>query len=149
MKTFTLRIDPSERKWYVVDLKGATLGRVAVKVANILRGKDKPIFSPHVDNGDNVIVVNAAEMRLTGRKLEQKKYYRYSGYPGGLKEISLATMIARRPERVFTLAVKRMLPKNRLGRKLIKKLHVYAGPEHPHQAQKPEKLGLSQHRMIE
>jgi len=142
MKTFSLRINPSDRKWYLIDLGGATLGRVAVRVADILRGKNKPIFSPNYDNGDNVIVVNAAGARLSGRKMEQKKYYRYSGYPGGLKETSVARMMNVKPDQVFTLAVKRMLPKNRLGRQVIKKLHVYAGPDHPHQAQKPEKLEL-------
>lgn len=142
MKTFSPRIDPSERKWYVVDLKDATLGRVAVRVANILRGKNKPIFTPNYDNGDNVIVVNADAVKVSGKKLEQKKYYRYSGYPGGLHETTLSRMMNARPDRAFTLAVKRMLPKNRLGRKVIKKLHVYAGPDHPHQAQKPEKLEL-------
>ncbi len=142
MKTFTVKLDPGERKWWVVDGNGATLGRLAVNVADILRGKNKPIFSPYLDNGDNVIVVNAANMKVTGRKLEQKKFYRYSGYPGGLRETSLGNMMAQRPEKAFTLAVKGMLPKNRLGRKLLKKLHVYSGPDHPHQAQKPEKLEL-------
>jgi len=142
MKTFSPRIDSSERKWYVIDLQGATLGRVAVRVADILRGKNKPIFTPNYDNGDNVIVVNAAGASISGRKMEQKKYYRYSGYPGGLRETSLSKMMSSRSAEVFTLAVKRMLPKNRLGRQVIKKLHVYAGPGHPHQAQKPEKLEL-------
>ncbi|MCP4683860.1 MAG: 50S ribosomal protein L13 [bacterium] len=142
MKTFSPRLEPNDRKWYVVDLKGATLGRVAVRVADILRGKNKPIFSPNYDNGDNVIVVNAAAVKLTGRKMEQKRYYRYSGYPGGLKETSIARMMNSRSDRVFTLAVKRMIPKNRLGRQVLKKLHVYAGPDHPHRAQKPEKLEL-------
>jgi len=142
MKTLSLKIDPSERKWFLIDLNGATLGRVAVRVADILRGKNKPIFTPNYDNGDNVIVVNAAGARLSGRKMEQKKYYRYSGYPGGLKQTPVARMMSVRPDQVFTLAVKRMLPKNRLGRQVIKKLHVYAGSDHPHQAQKPEKLEL-------
>lgn len=143
MKTFIVRIEPNERKWWVVDLQGATLGRVAVRVADILRGKHNPIFSPHLDNGDNVIAVNAAGLKTTGRKLEQKNYYRYSGYPGGLSKTSLANMITTRPDRVFTLAVRGMLPKNRLGRKQLKKLHVYAGPDHPHRAQKPQELKLS------
>ena len=142
MKTIVPKIDPKDRKWYVVDLKGVTMGRVAVQVANILRGKNKPIFSPHLDNGDNIIAVNAGGMVFTGKKLWQKKFYHHSGYPGGLREVSLERMMAKRPDRVFTLAVKRMLPKNRLGRKVIKKLHVYAGGEHPHTAQKPEKLKL-------
>lgn len=142
MKTFSPRIEPNERKWYVIDLQGATLGRVAVRVADILRGKNKPIFTPNYDNGDNVIVVNAAGAKVSGRKLEQKKYYRYSGYPGGLRQTSMSRMMDNRSDRVFTLAVQRMLPKNKLGRQVIKKLHVYAGPEHPHRAQKPEKLEL-------
>ncbi len=142
MKTFSVKIDPSERKWYLIDLQGATLGRVAVRVADMLRGKNKPIFSPNYDNGDNVVVVNASGAKVSGRKLEQKKYYRYSGYPGGLRETSLSRMMSNRADRVFTLAVQRMLPKNKLGRQVIKKLHVYAGPDHPHQAQKPEKLEL-------
>jgi len=142
MKTFSLKLEPSERKWYLIDLKGATLGRVAVRVADMLRGKNKPIFSPNYDNGDNIIVVNAADVKLTGRKMEQKKYYRYSGYPGGLHETSISRMMENRADRVFTLAVKRMLPKNRLGRQVLKKLHVYSGPNHPHKAQKPEKLEL-------
>lgn len=142
MKTIVPKIDPQDRKWYLVDLKGVTMGRVAVQVANVLRGKNKPIFSPHLDNGDNIIAINAAEMAFTGKKLVQKKYYHYSGYPGGLKEVSLERMMMKTPARVFTLAVKRMLPKTRLGRKVIKKLHVYAGNEHPHAAQKPEKIEI-------
>jgi len=142
MKTFTLKIDPTQRKWWVIDLKGANMGRTAIKVANILRGKDKPIFSPHLDNGDNVIAINADAMAFTQQKLEQKKYYRYSGYPGGLKETNLARMMSRKPDHVFTLAVRGMIPKNRLGRKVLKKLHVYSGPDHPHVAQNPQKLEL-------
>jgi large subunit ribosomal protein L13 len=143
MKTIMPKIEPKDRKWYVVDLDGAIMGRVAVQVADILRGKNKPIFSPHLDNGDNVIALNAAGMRFTGRKPEQKKYYHYSGYPGGLKQMALGKMMTHSPDKVFTLAVKRMLPKNRLGRKQITKLHVYAGAKHPHVAQKPEELKLS------
>lgn len=142
MKTIVPKIEPQNRKWFVIDLEGVTMGRVAVQVANILRGKNKPIFSPHLDNGDNIIAVNAGGMKFSGRKIEQKKYYHHSGYPGGLKEISLERMMGKTPDRVFTLAVKRMMPKNRLGRKAIKKLHVYAGTDHPHAAQKPEKLEL-------
>jgi large subunit ribosomal protein L13 len=142
MKTIVPRIEPKDRKWYLVDLKGVTMGRVAVQVANMLRGKNKPIFSPHLDNGDNIIAVNASEMALTGKKLGQRKYYHHSGYPGGLRQVSMERMMAKHADRVFTLAVKRMLPKNRLGRKAIKKLHVYAGPDHPHAAQKPDKLEL-------
>jgi large subunit ribosomal protein L13 len=140
MKTFIPKIDPNRRRWYLVDLEGATLGRVAVKVADILRGKNKPIYTPHLDTGEHVVAVNAAGVRVTGDKLHSRFYHRYSGYPGGLKTLSMAEMMQRKPEEVFRLAVKRMLPKNRLGRKMIKKLHVYAGAEHRHRAQKPEKL---------
>jgi len=144
MKTFIPKIDPRNRKWYVVDLEDVVLGRAAVKVANILRGKNKPIFTPHLDTGDNVIVVNAEKARVTGKnKHLNLRYYRYSGYPGGLKETTFEQLMAKKPEEAFRLAVRRMLPKNRLGRKMFKKLHVYAGPEHPHKAQKPEPLKLS------
>ncbi len=144
MKTFMPKIDPSNRKWFVVDLDGATLGRAAVQVANILRGKNKPIFTPHLDTGDHVIAVNAKSLRVKGKsKPHQMKYYRYSGYPGGLRETSYANMMQKKPYEVFRLAVRRMLPKNRLGRKMIKKLHVYADAEHPHRAQKPQTLTLS------
>jgi large subunit ribosomal protein L13 len=142
MKTIVPKIQPQDRKWFVIDLEGVTMGRVAVEVANILRGKNKPIFSPHLDNGDNIIAVNAKGMKFSGRKTEQKKYYHHSGYPGGLREISLERMMEKTPDKVFTLAVKRMMPKNRLGRKALKKLHVYAGVDHPHTAQKPEKLEI-------
>jgi large subunit ribosomal protein L13 len=142
MKTFIPKVDAARRPWHLVDLEGATLGRVAVKVADILRGKNKPIFTPHLDTGDHVIAVNASALKLSGAKEQQKSYYRYSGYPGGLKETPLSRMRERRPEEVFRLAVKRMLPKNRLGRQMFKKLHVYAGPAHPHSAQKPQKLEL-------
>lgn len=143
MKTFTAKIDPANRKWWLVDLQGVTLGRAAVKIANILRGKNKPIFSPHLDTGDDVVAINASGLNLTGRKLEQKKYYRYSGYPGGLGVTGVATMLEKHPDRVFNLAVKGMLPKNKLGRKQLKKLHIYGGPDHPHKAQKPQELKLS------
>lgn len=142
MKTLHIKLDPASRKWWVVDLKEATAGRVAVHVANVLRGKNKPIFSPHVDNGDHVIAVNAAHLKFGLKKLQQKTYYHYSGYPGGLRQTSLGSMMSDKPDRVFRLAVQRMLPKNRLAKKMIRKLHVYAGPDHPHQAQKPEKLEL-------
>ena len=142
-KTFTPRIDPNARDWYVVDLSTAPMGRIAVEVANVLRGKNKPIFTPHLDTGDNVIAINAAGMKFRQTKLEQSMYYRYSGYPGGLRETSLGAMMQKQPGRVFELAVKRMLPKNRLGRKMFKKLHVYAGADHPHKAQKPQELKLS------
>lgn len=143
MRTFVPRIDPNNRKWYVIDLEGANLGRTAVRVANILRGKNKPIFTPHLDTGDHVVVVNAAKVRVTGKsKPEAMAYYRYSGYPGGLKKRTMAEQMVKKPEDVFTLAVRRMMPKSRLGRKMIKKLHVYAGAEHPHRAQKPESLDI-------
>lgn len=131
-----------EKKWYVVDASGKVLGRLANRIAVVLMGKHKPIYTPHVDTGDYVIVVNADKVVLTGKKLDQKKYYRHSGYPGGLKEITARQMFEKHPEKVVYLAVKRMLPKNKLGRKMLKKLKVYAGPEHPHQAQKPEPLEL-------
>ncbi len=131
-----------EKKWYVVDASGKVLGRLANKIAVILMGKHKPTYTPHVDTGDYVIVVNAEKVVLTGKKLDQKKYYRHSGYPGGLKELTARQMFEKHPEKVVYLAVKRMLPKNKLGRKMLKKLKVYAGPEHPHQAQKPEPLEL-------
>ena len=142
MKTLITRIDPSARKWWVVDLDGQRPGRVATRVAQLLRGKNKTIFAPQVDNGDNVIAINAARMAVGPKKAVGKKYYHYSGYPGGLKITTLGQMMATRPERVFTMAVRRMLPKNRLARKQFKKLHVYAGPLHPHAAQKPEKFEL-------
>jgi large subunit ribosomal protein L13 len=131
-----------ERKWYVVDAKGKPLGRVASQVAAILRGKHKPQFTPHVDTGDFVIVINASEVELTGKKATKKIYYRHSGYPGGLKATTAGDMRNNRPERMIELAVKGMLPKNSLGRKQFKKLKVYAGPEHPHQAQNPEEWEL-------
>ena len=129
-----------ERKWYVVDATDQTLGRLSSEVAKILRGKNKPIFTPHEDTGDYVIIVNAEKIRVTGRKLEQKIYYNHSDYVGGMRETDLKTMLAKKPERVIELAVKGMLPKGPLGRSMIKKLFVYAGPEHKHQAQKPEAL---------
>jgi large subunit ribosomal protein L13 len=127
-----------ERKWYVVDAEGQTLGRLASEVASILRGKHKPEFTPHVDTGDFVIVINADKIKLTGKKLTDKIYYRHSLYPGGLKATPAGEMLKNRPDRLFELAVKGMLPKNRLGRRMFTKLKVYAGTEHPHQAQQPE-----------
>ena len=129
-----------ERKWYVVDATGYTLGRLASEVAKVLRGKNKPIFTPHIDCGDYVIVVNAEKIKVTGKKLEQKIYYHHSDYVGGMKETTLEDMLARHPERVIEHAVKGMLPKGPLGREMFTKLHVYAGAEHPHAAQKPEVL---------
>lgn len=143
MKTFMPKIDPANRKWLVVDLNNVVLGRAAVKVADILRGKNKPIFSPHLDTGDHVVIINAKKVRVTGKNKPQNlRYYSYSGYPGGLTTTTYADMLQKKPEEVFRMAVKRMLPKNRLGRKMFKKLHVYAGSEHPHEAQKPELLQL-------
>ena len=134
MKTFIPKVDPAGRKWLVIDLEGKILGRAAVRVANILRGKDKPIFTPHLDTGEHVIAINVRGVRILGRnKPQQLKYYHYSGYPGGLRVTSFEKMMATHPERVFELAVRRMLPKNSLGKKIFKKLHVYAGPDHPHQ----------------
>lgn len=142
MKTYIPKIDPNDRNWFVVDLEGATLGRVAVKVADILRGKNKPIFTPHLDTGDHIIAVNAGGLNLSGNKESTKAYYRHSGYPGGLKRTSLTKLRQERPEEIFRRAVRRMLPKNRLAKQQFGKLHVYAGADHPHQAQKPQKLEL-------
>ena len=140
MKTFMASPATIERKWYVVDATGYTLGRLASEVAKVLRGKNKPIFTPHMDTGDYVIIVNAAKVKVTGKKLDQKIYYRHSGYVGGMKETTLREMMAKKPERVIELAVKGMLPKGPLGRQMYRKLHVYAGPEHEQAAQKPEVL---------
>ncbi|MBC7225616.1 MAG: 50S ribosomal protein L13 [Thermoflexales bacterium] len=142
VKTYVTKPDEVEREWFVVDASGKTLGRLATEVARILRGKHKPIYSPMIDVGDYVIVVNAEKVRVTGRKLTQKFYYRHSGYPGGFKQISLRDMLARHPTRVIEYAVWGMLPKNALGRRMFKKLKVYAGPDHPHQAQNPKPLEL-------
>jgi large subunit ribosomal protein L13 len=140
-KTYVTKREDVEREWYVVDASGQTLGRLATRVARVLRGKHKPIYSPSVDTGDYVIVVNAERIHVTGRKLDQKMYYRYSGYPGGLKEITLRNLLQKHPTRVIEHAVRGMLPKNRLGRRMFKKLKVYAGPDHPHAAQQPKPLG--------
>ena len=142
MKTYSVKADEIQREWYLIDAEGKTLGRLASEIAKILRGKHKPIYSPHLDCGDYVIVINAEKIRVTGRKLDQKIYYRHSGYPGGLKSITLREQLAKHPERVIKAAVKGMLPKNRLGRKMLKKLKVYAGASHPHQAQQPKVLEL-------
>ncbi len=142
MKTYSPKIGDIEKKWYVIDAEGQVLGRLASKVATILRGKHKPIWAPHMDVGDFVIVVNADKIRLTGRKTEQKVYYRHSRYPGGLKSIQYDRMMAKRPEFVLEQAVKGMLPHNKLGRQMFKKLKLYASPDHPHTAQQPEKLEL-------
>lgn len=132
--------DKIERKWYVVDAEGQTLGRLSAEIAKVLRGKNKPVFTPHIDTGDYVVVVNAAKVKVTGKKLDQKVYYHHSDYVGGMKETTLREMMAKKPEAVIEMAVKGMLPKGPLGRTMIKKLHVYAGPEHEQQAQKPEVL---------
>ena len=131
-----------ERKWYVVDATGCTLGRLSSEVAKILRGKNKPIFTPHIDTGDYVIITNAQNIKVTGKKLDQKIYYRHSEYVGGMKETTLREMLNKKPERVIELAVKGMLPKGPLGRQMMTKLHVYTGAEHKHEAQKPETLTL-------
>ncbi len=141
-RTFSPRPRDIERRWYVVDADGAVLGRLASEVAKVLRGKHKPIFAPHVDTGDHVIVVNARGVRLTGGKENEKVYYRHSGYPGGLREIGYARLLAERPVLAVEKAVKGMLPKNRLGREMITKLKVYAGADHPHEAQQPSALAL-------
>ena len=140
MKTYMANPDKIERKWYVVDAEGATLGRLASEIAKVLRGKNKPEYTPHIDTGDYVIVVNAEKVKVTGKKLQQKIYYNHSDYVGGMKETTLAELLAKKPEKVIELAVKGMLPKGPMGRDMIKKLHVYAGPEHANQAQKPEVL---------
>ena len=138
MKTFMPNPDKVERKWYVVDAEGKTLGRLASEVAKVLRGKNKPEFTPHVDTGDYVIIINAEKIAVTGKKLDQKMYYHHSDYVGGMKAQNLREKLNRKPEQVVELAVKGMLPKGPLGRQMYKKLHVYAGAEHPHAAQKPE-----------
>ena len=142
MKTYMANPDTIERKWYVVDADGKTLGRLASEVAKVLRGKNKPQFTPHIDTGDYVIVVNAEKIKVTGKKLDQKIYYHHSDYVGGMKETNLKEMLAKKPEKIIELAVKGMLPKGPLGREMIKKLYVYAGNEHPHAAQKPEELAF-------
>ena len=140
MKTYMANPDKIERKWYVVDATDKTLGRLTSEIAKVLRGKNKPVYTPHIDTGDYVIVLNAEKIAVTGKKLDQKIYYNHSDYVGGMKETTLREMMDKKPEKVIELAVKGMLPKGPLGRSMIKKLHVYAGPEHDHQAQKPEVL---------
>lgn len=142
MKSFMASPSTVERKWYVVDAEGKTLGRLASEVANVLRGKNKPTYTPHIDTGGYVIVVNAEKIQVTGKKLDQKIYYHHSEYVGGMKEATLREMMQKKPEFVITHAVKGMLPKGPLGRQMLKKLHVYAGPEHNHAAQKPETLDI-------
>lgn len=140
MKTFMASPSTIERKWYVVDAAGCTLGRLASEVAKILRGKNKAIFTPHIDTGDYVIIVNADKVKVTGKKLDQKVYYHHSDYVGGMKETTLREMLSKKPEKVVEMAVKGMLPKGPLGRQMMTKLHVYAGSDHNHEAQKPETL---------
>ena len=141
-RTKSVKLSEIERRWRVVDADGATLGRLATQVAATLRGKTKPTFTPSLDTGDPVVVVNAAKVRVTGKKLADKQYIRHSGYPGGFKAETLERLLARRPEEVVRRAVRGMLPRNRLGEKMFRKLFVYAGPDHPHQAQRPEKLAV-------
>lgn len=142
MKTYMANAQTVDSKWFVVDADGHTLGRLASEVAKVLRGKHKPTYTPHVDTGDHVIIINAEKIKLTGKKLDQKFYRHHTGYPGGLKEISYRELLDKKPERLLELAVKGMLPKNKLGRQMIRKLRVYAGPEHHHDAQKPEVLEI-------
>jgi large subunit ribosomal protein L13 len=141
MKTYVAKPSDRERNWLLVDAADQTLGRLATQIADALRGKRKPEYTPHIDTGDFVVVVNAEKIRVTGNKLRDKQYHRHSGYPGGLRTRSLEEMLDRRPEEVIRLAVKGMLPRNRLGRQQLRKLKVYAGPDHPHEAQKPKPFG--------
>ena len=143
MKSYMANAQSVERKWYVVDAEGQTLGRLTSEIAKVLRGKNKPTYTPHIDTGDYVIVINADKIKVTGKKMDQKIYYHHSDYVGGMKETTLKEMLAKKPENVITLAVKGMLPKGPLGRNMLKKLHVYAGPEHDHAAQKPEVLEIA------
>jgi large subunit ribosomal protein L13 len=142
MKTFVAKEHEVEKKWLLVDAENRVLGRLATQIAMRLRGKHKPIFTPHADTGDFVVVVNAEKIALTGAKWDKKIYYRYTGYMGGLKEISARKLLEKKPEEIIRMAVKRMLPKNSLGRRQLKKLKIYAGPDHPHQAQQPKKLEI-------
>lgn len=142
MKTYSTKPSEIKREWYLVDAENKTLGRLASEIAKVLRGKDKPIYAPHLDTGDYVIVINAEKVHVTGRKLDQKRYHRHSGYPGGLTSITLREQLKRHPTRPIRSAVWGMLPHNRLGRAMIKKLKVYAGDSHPHQAQEPKPLQL-------
>jgi len=141
-RTWNAKPGEIQQRWYVVDAEGQTLGRLATRIADTLRGKTKPQYTPHVDTGDFVVVVNAEKIHVTGKKLDDKMYYRHSGYPGGLKQRTLREQLDRRPTEVLRLAVKGMLPRNRLARRQLTKLKIYAGPEHPHEAQRPEPLQL-------
>ena len=142
MKTVSAKSQEVERKWYVVDAEGETLGRLATRIATVLRGKHKPSFTPHVDTGDYVIVINAEKIHVTGNRLDEKMYYRHSGYPGGLRQETLRQVLQKKPERAITEAVRGMLPHNNLGRTMFKKLKVYTGSDHPHEAQQPEPLDI-------
>jgi large subunit ribosomal protein L13 len=144
MNTFSAKKEDIKADWYLIDANDRVLGRLASTIANILRGKNKPIFTPHMDTGDFVIVINAEKIKLTGKKAEQKPYYRHSGYPGGFRTRTAKEILAKKPEELIQIAVRGMLPKNRLGRKLIKKLKLYAGNTHPHQAQQPKTLELKE-----
>lgn len=141
-KTFATRPSDIERRWWVIDAEGQTLGRLASRIAPYLTGKNKPIYTPNLDTGDFVIVINCEKINVTGNRLDQKKYYRHSGYMGGIKEVTLREQLDKHPDRVIRSAVKGMLPSTSMGRQMLKKLRVYAGPDHPHEAQKPEKLEL-------
>lgn len=142
MKTYVARKENADRNWVLLDADDMVLGRLATRIAHILRGKNKPVFTPHVDTGDFVVVINAAKIRLTGNKLDSKMYWRHSGYPGGIKGITARELLKRKPEELLRNAVKGMLPKNRLGSRLLGKLKIYTGPDHPHAAQQPEKLEI-------
>ena len=142
MKTYAAKEIEIKRQWHLVDAEGKVLGRMASRIADVLRGKHKPFYTPNVDTGDFVVVINAGKVVVTGKKAQQKVYQRYSGYPGGLKEIKYADMLERHPERIIRLAVRRMIPSNKLGRRVLKKLKVYRGPEHPHEAQQPQVLSM-------
>ncbi len=143
MKTYSAKPKDIDRKWYLIDAKDQVLGRMSTRIADILRGKNKPIYTPHMDTGDFVVVINAEKVIVTGKKAEQKEYQRYSGYPGGLKKIPFKRMMDTHPERIIEHAVRGMIPHNRLGRAMIKKLKVYAGTDHPHEAQRPEVLDIN------
>ena len=142
MKSYCAKPNEVQQDWLLVDAEGQTLGRLATQIALRLRGKHKPVFTPHVDTGDFIVVINAEKVKLTGKKIEDKKYYRHTGYPGGIRETNAAKMLATKPTDILTIAVKGMLPKNSLGRKMLSKLKVYAGGAHPHQAQQPQPLEL-------
>jgi large subunit ribosomal protein L13 len=143
MKTYVANPTDRERNWLIVDATGQTLGRLSTQIADALRGKNKPTYTPHVDTGDFIVVINAEKIAVTGKKLEDKRYYRHSGYPGGLKSRTLGEQLERRPEEVIRTAVKGMLPRNRLARKQLTKLKVYAGPDHPHSAQQPQPMEIA------